>query len=169
MTRMTPVQRATLALAAACLVVLCGRLPAGDAPSSDGAEDSARSPAIFSRLELGQGQSETIRFLGPQVREGRDAVLVLKARLDTPRVAGHTPALRLALNGTRLEGRRLVNKPARVASRAGRIYSMAAGDRMTTFYSPDFTSPDEHPRYGLTEGVKACDFELRVTDLLRPG
>jgi len=96
-------------------------------------------------------------------------VLVLKARLDAPKVAGHTPALRLVLNGTPLSGRRLVNKPARAASRAGRIYSLSAGDRMTTFYSPDFTSPDDHPHHGLAEGIEACRFEFRVTDLLRPG
>jgi len=136
---------------------------------SDDAKDSPRSEAIFDQLKVEQGQSETVRFHARPLPEDRDAILVLKARLDTPRVAGHTPALRLELNGTRLEGRRLVNKPARVASRAGRIYSMAAGDRMTTFYSPDFASPDEHPHYGLQKGVKACEFEFRVTDLLKSG
>ncbi|HUT94445.1 MAG TPA: hypothetical protein VMY37_33615 [Thermoguttaceae bacterium] len=169
MNRATPVRRAIPALCVACGVLLCGAVRADDAPAPDRDEPCARSVAIFSQLELDQGASETVRFTAPPLSEGRGAVLVLKARLDTPNVAGHTPALRLDLNGTRLEGRRLVNKPARVASRAGRIYSMAAGDRMMTFYSPDFASPDEHPHYGLQEGVKACDFELRVTDLLRPG
>jgi len=156
----------------AAAIALFGSCLAGTAATpaaAHGAEDTPRSVAIFSQLELDQGGSETVRFTAPPLPGGRDAVLVLKARLDTPRVAGHTPALRLEINGTRLEGRRLVNKPARAASRAGRIYSMAAGDRMTTFYSPDFTSPDEHSHYGLQDGVKACEFELRVTDLLRPG
>ncbi|NQT16468.1 MAG: hypothetical protein HQ582_27160 [Planctomycetes bacterium] len=148
------------------VTVLCG-VCGGVAAANDG--DAPPSTALFSELRLTQAQTETIRFVSSPPPEERDAVLVLKARLDTPKVAGHTPALRLLLNGTPLEGRRLVNKPARVASRAGRIYSMAAGDRMTIFYSPDFTSPDAHPHYGLTEGIEACRFELRVTDLLHPG
>ena len=172
MSRTSPVRWAILAFSVGYGVLLCGvggALRAADTPAPGRDERAPRSITVFSRLELDQGGSETVRFTAPPLPEGRDAVLVLKARLDTPKVAGHTPALRLELNGTRLEGRRLVNKPARVASRAGRIYSMAAGDRMMTFYSPDFASPDEHSHYGLQEGVKACDFEVRVTDLLRPG
>jgi hypothetical protein len=159
-------------IAAIALLVACVEATAATRTAPDDEErtsSSGTSIAIFRRLELDPGQSETIRFTVPPLPEGRDAILVLKARLDTPKVAGHTPALRLVLGGTRLEGRRLVNKPARVPSRAGRIYSMAAGDRMTTFYSPDFTSPDGHSHYGLLEGVKACDFAFRVTDLLRSG
>ncbi|MFQ6098937.1 MAG: hypothetical protein ACE5O2_14500, partial [Armatimonadota bacterium] len=57
----------------------------------------------------------------------------------------------------------------RVRARGGRVYSMYAGDRLTTYYAPDFTSADTHPFYGLLGGVKACEFELRVTDLLKQG
>ena len=155
------------------VVLLTFSIALGDvasAPAASGSDEGEPATiAVFTKVELEQGQKETIRFSAPARPAGRDAVLVFKARLDTPKVAGHTQALRLALNGTFLEGRRLVNKPARVASVTGRIYSMAAGDRMTTFYSPDFTSADNHPHYGLTGGVKPCEFELRVTDVLRDG
>ena len=124
---------------------------------------------VFDELTLDQGQSKAFTFNAEKIPQGLDAVLVLKARLDTPKVAGHTQAMRVTLNGTPLEGNRLVNKPIRVPARSGAIYSMASGSRMTTYYSPDFTSPDDHPHYGLLKNVSACLFEFRVTDLVKPG
>jgi len=75
------------------------------APALIAADDAipTTSVAVFAEHEFNQGQSETIRFTAPAVPEGCDAVLVLKARLDTQKVAGHTPALKLVLNGTPLE------------------------------------------------------------------
>ncbi|HQE83237.1 MAG TPA: hypothetical protein PLM14_09570 [Candidatus Hydrogenedentes bacterium] len=101
--------------------------------------------------------------------EGKEAVLVLKARLDTPQVAGYNNALRITVNGTALDADRLLNKPLRVKSRGGNVYSMVAGDLFSTFYCPDFESPDSDPHYGLLEGYKACLFELRITDLAKEG
>ncbi len=131
--------------------------------------DAERVVSVFAELELDRGAKEKFPFVAPKLPSGREAVLVLKARLDTPRVAGHTPALRLTLNGTPLGADRLMHKPLRVRTRGGQVDSMAAGERLTTFYSPDFESPDSHPHYGLTGGVKACRFELRVTDILHRG
>ena len=124
---------------------------------------------IFEELKLAQGKQQSFAVTAPAIPEGREAVLVLRARMDTPKVAGHTPALSLTLNGQKLTGARLLNKPRRVAARNGALYSMAAGERLTTYYAPDFSSPDTHPHYGLLGGVKACNFELRITDLLRGG
>ncbi len=128
-----------------------------------------RRVPVFDEVRLAQGQGRSLSFTAPAAPEGRDAVLVLEARLDTPKVAGHTPALRLILNGKPLAGDRLLNKPRRAPSRGGQVYSMVAGDRFTTYYTPDFKSPDSHPHYGLLNGIRACLFELRVTDLLRVG
>ncbi|MCK5801887.1 MAG: hypothetical protein KAI66_03595, partial [Lentisphaeria bacterium] len=128
-----------------------------------------RGVSLFDEARLEQGAKKTFAFTAPPLPEGRDAVLVLNARMHTPKVAGHHPALHLVLNGKGLPGKRFVNKPMRVPARGGPVYSMASGERLTTYYSPDFTKPDMHPYYGLLNGVKACDFELRVTDLLREG
>ena len=137
---------------------------------SDGqAPPVVRRVPIFGEVRLAQGAKQSFTFDAPATPEGRDAVIALRARLDTPKVAGHTPALTLDLNGQRVAGRRLLDKPLRVQSRGGRVYSMAAGDRLTTYYSPDYTKPDLHPHYGLLKGVKPCEFALRVTDLVRPG
>ena len=141
----------------------------GSSQQVDGDRSGWVDVPLFAELKLAQGEKKAFRFVAGKLPEGRDAVLTLRARLDTPKVAGHTPALRLSLNGTPLGGARLVNKPIRAAARGGQVYSMAAADRLTIYYSPDFESPDTHPHYGLLDGVKACEFELRVTDLLRPG
>ncbi|HIQ21887.1 MAG TPA: hypothetical protein EYH34_11730 [Planctomycetes bacterium] len=146
------------------------RLVAAVLAGTDGAaRPRVRRVPVFDEVRLPQGEKKTFVFTAPPVPEGREALLVLQARMDHRKVAGHTPALSVVLNGTVLTGRRLVNKPQRVPARSGAVYSMAAGDRFTTYYAPDFEKPDGHPYYGLLKGVRACLFELRVTDLLREG
>ena len=146
------------------------RLTLAALAGSDGVAPAViRRVPIFDETRLQRGEKKALTFTAPAVPEGREGVLALNARLHTPKVAGHTPALRLTLNGTALSGKRFANKPLRAASRGGQVYTMAAGERLTTYYSPDFRKPDLHPHYGLLKGVKACDFELRVSDLLREG
>ncbi|MFO7973066.1 MAG: sugar-binding protein, partial [Candidatus Hydrogenedentota bacterium] len=124
---------------------------------------------LFDEVRLERGEKKEIRVAAPATPEGKQAVLFLKARLDTKRVAGHTKALRLVLNGEPLSGDRLIGKPLRVQSRNGAIYTMYGGDRLTTYYAPDFEKADRDTHYGLLEGIKACEFQLDVTDLIREG
>ena len=146
------------------------RLTLAALAGSDGVAPAVvRRVPVLDEVRLQRGEKKALTFTAPAVPEGRDGVLVLNARLHTPKVAGHTPALHLTLNGTAVSGKRFMNKPLRVPSRGGKVYTMAAGERLTTYYTPDFRKPDLHPHYGLLKGVKACDFELRVTDLLREG
>ncbi len=122
---------------------------------------------IFSHLTLETGAEQVIRFTVEKIPPGKEAVLVLRARIDTPRVAGYTLALHLTLNGRPLDGTRLVNKPSKATAADGRTHSLVAGERFATFYAPDFTAADSST-YGMA-GVKSGEFELRVTDLLREG
>jgi hypothetical protein len=133
------------------------------------AKPPAKSLAIFESAELERGTSTEFTFEVTEIPEGCDAVLALKARMQTDRVAGHTPALRVSINDITIDSDRLLNKPLRVKSRGGQVYSMAAGDRFSTYYSPDFAAPESDNHYGLLDGVKACEFELNVTDLVKPG
>jgi len=133
------------------------------------AKPSAKEIALFDAIELERGAAKAFAFEVGEAPVGREAVLALKARMETDRVAGHTPALRVSVSGETLNSDRMVNKPLRAKSRGGQVYSMAAGDRYSTYYSPDFASPDTDNHYGLLDGIKACDFELNVTDLVRPG
>lgn len=126
-----------------------------------------RAAPVFDKVELKPREKQRIRFTTTKPPEGKEAVLPLKARMDTPKVGGYTQALRLTLNGTTLDGKRLLNKPPEAKRRDGQVVRYAAADRFTTYYAPDFTSAD-NSGYGVA-GVRSCEFELRVTDLLREG
>lgn len=125
--------------------------------------------AVLDAATLQLGEQQAVAFVLPPIPEGRDAVLVMLGRMDFDKVAGYTQALQPAINGASLGADRLLNKPLRVKARSGDIYSMAAGDRFSAYYSPDFTSPDNDPHYGLMDGIKPCLFEWRVTDLVKTG
>lgn len=143
--------------------------PAALAGTDGKAAPPARAIAFFDSLTLDQGASSTVAVQLPTVPEGRDALLELKARMEHKTVAGHTPALRLTFNDATLTADNLVNKPMRAKSRGGQIYTLAGGDRFSTYYSPDFTSPDGHATYGLLDGYEACTFVLDVSDLVQEG
>ncbi|MBI5094854.1 MAG: hypothetical protein HZB26_20745 [Candidatus Hydrogenedentes bacterium] len=124
---------------------------------------------VLDDLTLKQGEKKTVTFNAPAAPPDRNAVLSLLARLDYAQVAGYSTALKLTLNGQSITGDRLLNKPLRAKSRGGAIYSMAGAELFSVFYSPDFTSPDTHPHYGLEDGLKACEFQLKLNGLLREG
>lgn len=146
-----------------------GRLPLWVLSGSDGVAPAlTRQVAIVESLTLERGAGQDITMVLPPVPEGREAVLVFQARLATPTVAGHTPALKIMVNGQPVTGERLMNKPRQATSRGGAVYNLAPGELFRIFYSPDMTAPDLHPTYGLLDGLKACDFALRVTDLVGP-
>ncbi len=131
---------------------------------------AADSPIkLTDNLRLAPGKNSTIRFSLAAIPPKLDAVLVLHARLDTPRVAGYTPALSLTVNGRQLVAEHLIGRPRRALARNGRMSTLVAGPRFTTFYAPDFDSPDRHPSYSLLEKIKACEFRFRVTELLESG
>ncbi|MCC6697254.1 MAG: hypothetical protein IT365_16620, partial [Candidatus Hydrogenedentes bacterium] len=133
------------------------------------AEAVARGAKIFDTLEVQLGTGKEFAFDVSDIPSNLEAVLTLQARLQTDNVAGYTHCMRVTLNGQSLDSTRLLNKPLRVKSRGGQVYSMAAGDLMSTFYSPDFDSPDVDSHYGLLDGIKACRFDFRVTDLIKQG
>ncbi|MBI3118615.1 MAG: hypothetical protein HYZ00_08010, partial [Candidatus Hydrogenedentes bacterium] len=147
------------------------RLQAAVLARADGAVAAreAEGAPVFDAVTLARGAAQSFTFSLPTPLPAREAVLRLQARMEFPQVGGYTPALHLTVNGTVLDAPRLLNKPQRAKARGGAIYSMAAGDRFSTYYTPDFDSPDTHSIYGLVDGYAACTFDLRVTDLLRPG
>ena len=126
-----------------------------------------RGTPVFDKVELKPKGKQTFKFTSTKPPAGKEAVLALKARMDTPKVGGYTQALKLTLNGTALDGKRLMNKPLEIKGKDGRIHRMVAVDRFTAYYAPDFTSADTS-QYAIA-GVKTGEFELRVSDLLREG
>ena len=137
----------------------------GDA--SGRAVESAIGKPLFGELQLRNGESVTNAVVLAALPTDREIILALKARMQFNAPAGHTPALQVRVNGRVVNAARLVNKPQFGKAKDGRIHPLAAGERFSTFYAPDFTSADSS-QYGIA-GVKTSEFELRITDLLHPG
>lgn len=124
--------------------------------------------SVIERLQVGAGDKQEMRFEAPPVPAGREAVLSLRARLQTPKVAGYTPAMKLTLNGQAIGGLRLLNKKPGAEVLSGRVFNPAAGEIFVVPYAPDFKSANTSPIYGLRSG-NICDFDLRITGLLKAG
>jgi len=139
------------------------------APSDGKATAAVRGLELSKGLSLSPGQKDHIDFKGVSTPEGKESILILKARLATPRASGHHPGMRLWLNGQAVDPRRLLNRQQEEVRRDGRLTNRAAGDIFNVCYSPDFDAPDKHPVYALSSGAKLCHFEFRVSDLLRVG
>ncbi len=122
---------------------------------------------LLAAAELPVGAKREVPFSGLSVPPGRELVLALKARLDSPRPAGYTRGMRLTVNGQTLDGARLVNWEREEPRVNGELMSPAAGETFNVPYSPDFDAPNKHPSYALQSGPKLCRYELRVTDLVR--
>lgn len=149
---------ATLALAAAAV--------AGETPVE---AILFKGEDLLAAAELPPGAKREITFSAPSVPPGKELVLTLKSRLDSPRPAGYTPGMRLSVNDRALDGGRLVNWDGAEPRASGELMSPAAGETFNVPYSPDFDSPNKHPSYSLRSGPKLCRYELRVTDLVRSG
>ncbi len=124
---------------------------------------------VFHNINLARGEKQTFSIAAPRPPGGKRAVLMLLARLDFPTVAGYNGAMRITVNGHALTSANFINRPVRAKARSGDVYSMAAGEWMSVYYSPDFTSPDTDPHYGLVDSIRPCLFELDITDHMVDG
>jgi len=123
----------------------------------------------FTECRLEPGARSEFSLDAPTRPEGLLAVFSVLARLDFKQVAGYSPALRVLINGKAAGGERMLNRPLRMKARGGDLYSMAAGELLSTYYSPDYTSPDTDSHYGPVDPIHVCLIELDVTDLIAEG
>ena len=147
-----------------------GRLMAAALAPSDG-----KAPVVVRGLDLAKGaklarrEKQSIRFQPPAAPKGKEAILVLKARLDTPKAAGWNGGMRLLLNGRKVDPQRLITRQRSEACVSGQMMNSAAQELFNVPYTPDIDAPDKSPQYALRSGAKLCLFELRVSDLLKAG
>ena len=139
------------------------------APSDGKAPAVVRGIDLAKRAELAPGQKQQIPFPRWSTPKGKDSILVLKARLDTPQAAGWTRGMRLSLNGRTVDPQRLINRQRTEARVDGEMMNASVQDLFNVCYAPDFDAPDKSSHYALRSGAKPCLFELRVTDLLAAG
>ncbi len=140
----------------------------GDADGA--ASPPARKAVIRDEMDMGHGETQTIEFEAPAVPEGKAGSLFFSGRIAFDVPAGYAPALELALNGQRIEGARLINRPMTSTYRYGKTMNFVTGDGLIALcYGPDFDATDAHSTYGLVDTPRACDYEFLVTDLLVEG
>jgi hypothetical protein len=132
------------------------------------AVETVDSISLFADAKIAPSDKKSFDFVIPKTPTGQDAVLSLRARLNTPTPAGWSPRMGLKINGMPLDGKRFINKETVMETNSGIKSSMTAGNRFYLWYAPDFDSADKDPNYGL-KGAKATLYELKVTGLLKPG
>ena len=130
-----------------------------------------RAVPLADPFTLTAGDQTAIAFAAPVVPRGREAYLFLRARSPYPKVAGYvTGGLKMLLNCEPVDGSRFANRPRTSKTLGGLEETLVSSSgEASVYFSPDFTAVDSDPHYGLLGGAKACEFEFRVTDLLREG
>jgi len=129
----------------------------------------AEHALVLDNLTLARGEAKSFSIQVAPPSEGKRVALTLLARLDFGQVAGYNGAMRITVNGKALTSANFINRPVRAKARSGDVYSMAAGEWLSVYYSPDFTSPDTDPHYGLVDPIRPCFFELDITEFVVDG
>ena len=139
------------------------------------APTNGKLPIVVRGVDLDKGrnvaprQNAQLRFQGLPTPEGKEAILVLKACMVTPRPAGWCSGMRLLLNGQKVDPQRLINRQRTETCVDGHVMNSSAQELFNVVYAPDFHATERSSQYALRNGTKPCLFELRVTDLLRAG
>ena len=130
-----------------------------------------RELAVAASLVAPPGKTASTPVTTIAIPKEKDAFLYFQARLHRPRVAGfRAGCLSVGVNGTQLDGKRISNRPRRSMWMSGKESVFVSADgRLTVPYTPSPRAYDRHPTYALTDNVKGCDFEFRISDLLKPG
>jgi hypothetical protein len=138
------------------------------APTDGVAPPVMRGVKIFENAELAPNAAQEFRFSAPPLPAGKEAVLMLRARLEFAKVAGYNSALKISLNGVALDGTRLTNRAAAATMNSGQDQSSFGSGKFTVPYAPAFEAADKDAHYGFRDS-DASALELRVSDLLKSG
>jgi hypothetical protein len=130
-----------------------------------------RGAPLAAALEVPVVAGASLTFQAPALAVGKDPFIFFNARLQRPKVAGYSArSLALEVNGQRVSGERLANRPRNSVTLGGREATFIAPDgAMTIPYTPKAEDFDSHPQYSLINGVKGCEFEFNLAGLLKEG
>ncbi len=117
-------------------------------------------------------QSRTFKFRQAD-NDTRQIRFSLDARIDWSSLGGYAPAMQITVNGGKLPGRRLLNKPLRFRNRSGggSFWTNPEGSSCVLMYSPDFSDAiktNVNYIYGLYEkNQEPYRFVFDLTGLTR--
>ena len=140
------------------------------------ADDSQAAPpaqktVLAVRLELPANERHSMKLAVPSVDKGREPYLFFKAAAQSKRAGGYcNRAIQVLVNGKPFDTERLSNRPAMATMMNGHVLTVAQGDGCLLIpWAPDFTATDNDAVYALTDGIKACEYELYLGGLLKEG
>jgi hypothetical protein len=130
-----------------------------------------RSVTIEEKTTIEESKTLTLKFNADVIPKDKDPYIFLQARLNWEKVAGfRSNALAVELNGKRITGDSISNRPKRSMTMSGIEHTFIAPDgRLTIPYTPNAQAFDSHSHYGIIGAVKGCEFEFNVADLLKEG
>ncbi|MCK5801900.1 MAG: hypothetical protein KAI66_03670 [Lentisphaeria bacterium] len=118
-----------------------------------------------------RGKALTIALDAPIVPDGKVAHLFFKARIDRKQPKGYRHSTMVAeINGKRLPGRRLSNRPAlgQIPGGANLVFVQHNGLLMVP-YTPSGAATAASKRYRILDGSMPDEFEFSMAGLLKPG
>ena len=135
------------------------------------AQPPVRAIPIQQSAKVPQQQSLAFTFDSPAVPEGEDPFIFFKARFHREKVAGFAARmLWVAVNGKRVTGDRIANRPQKSLYMSGKEATFIAPDGgITVPYAPNTAAFDKHPYYRLIGNVKGCEYEFNLAGLLKQG
>lgn len=135
-----------------------------------------KTKTLAEAFELPKGDRRTFTVNVGKLDTGHDPFLFFKAVANNavapyPKPAGYCSlAIQILVNDKPIDTDRLSNRGPTATMMDGHALTVAVGEgRLLIPWSPDFTATDEDPRYALTDGVKAAEYELYLGDLVKGG
>jgi hypothetical protein len=149
------------------------RYPKNDAPAFPKLAEG-ETPILdrFPCEILKAGASETYSVTMPEAPAGKTVVLQLKARAQSPTIAGCSAFLEIRVNGKDVTMDNLMERKARFTFADGRDQSASQGvNCFTLYYSPDFFPIDSQNPYFPTDLPQndPYTFKFNVTKLVKDG
>ena len=138
---------------------------------ADDANPPTEHAVLAQRLDLAKGERHAFAVHAPKLPPGRHPYLFFRAAAQSANPAGYcNRAIQVLVNDQPIDAQRLSNRPSTATMLNGHVLTIAQGNGCFLIpWGPDFTATDRDPTYGLIEGVKACEYELYLGDLLREG
>lgn len=123
----------------------------------------------ISQETISQKKEREYRF-NFEKKETKKYILYLRARLNFTKIAGHTNALKVDLNGETIRVDRLVDRTRNFTTADGRTSNIGI-ESFRVFYAPSFVIPPEDSVYFPVDvpGNDPYTFKFDITDILNDG
>ena len=153
------------------ILTMTSLCPQALAAESGGANSPDHGSLLADQLTVPPGERRSLSWQAMQRREGHEPYLFFKSAARSSKAGGYcNRGVRVLINGKPIDATRLSNRPSTATMQNGHVLSVAQGDGCFLIpWASDFMVTDKHPVYALTDGVKACEYELYIGGLLEKG